>query len=182
MDRGCNCTKMQYSQSKLTALTFKAKLVLHESPQFNWLLLEVPTGVRQRQSTKQPRAGTRPKAQREPRALGGLDELFVMKNELIKERAGIYIINYIAGGVSRVINQPLCTNTENLLAKLQPHCFCALTLCSIHQKCGSFDFWCNHFDRERNNEDEPQCCNMMRTSTPSVQHLLTTWLGKNTHR
>jgi hypothetical protein len=103
--------------------------------------------------------------------LGGPDELFVMKNELIKETADIYIINYIAGGVSRVINHPLCTNTENLLAKLQPRCFCALTLCSIHQKCGSFDFWCNHFYRERNNEDEPQCCNMMRTSTPSVQHL-----------
>jgi hypothetical protein len=98
-----------------------------------------------------------------------------MKNELIKETAGIYIINYIVGGVSRAIDWPLCTNTENLLAKLWPHRFCALTLCSIHQKCGSFDFWCNHFYRERNNEDEPQCCNMMRTSIPISAGLITTW-------
>jgi hypothetical protein len=150
---------------------------LHSSINYYW---KFPPGLDKDKAQSSQRLeqglksnGNGPKAhfQRDLRALGGPDELFVMKNELITETAGIYIINYIAGGVSRVIYHPLCTNTENLLAKLQPHCVCALTLCSIHQKCGSFDFWCNHFYRERNNEDEPQCCNMMRTSTPSVQHL-----------
>jgi hypothetical protein len=72
------------------------------------------------------------------------------------QRQPSYSINYIVG-FGRVII-PSAQKQKNLLPKLQPQRFDALTL---RKKYWSFDFWCNHFYRERNNEDEPQYYNMI---------------------
>jgi hypothetical protein len=70
------------------------------------------------------------------------------KNELIKDSPHIVEITLWVFG--RVII-PSAQKQKNLLAKLQPHCFGAWTL---RKKCWSSDFWCNHFYRERNSEDD----------------------------
>ncbi len=127
---------------------------LHSSINYYW---KFPLGSNKdkvQSSQRSKRNGERPGC-REPRAPEGPDQFFAME-KWADQRQPAYSINYIVG-FSRVII-PSAQKQKNFLAKLQPHCFSALTLC---KKCWSFDFWCNHFYRERNNEDESQCCNMI---------------------